>query len=241
VTISGSVEVCVDAGSITLTANVIYGIGPFDYLWSTGATTPSISENPAIGMSYYSVTVTDHGKSETVTDAFEVNGKASPANDFTPLVVNATVTISYDTADVSNFFIDYGDSSGFISSLTHTYVDNGNYTIHLYASNICGPAIVSKDVTISGIGVFVAEGNSLEFDVYPNPGNGAFTLSSAGITEPLSLMLFDLNGKMVYENRLGRAGAASSAQLNFTAMPKGVYSLQLLSGERSGFRKLAIY
>lgn len=48
-------ETCLGTGDGTATANVTAGTAPFTYLWSTGATTPSITGPPGT----YSVTMTD--------------------------------------------------------------------------------------------------------------------------------------------------------------------------------------
>ena len=48
-----------------LSANASGGVGPYTYLWSTGATTPTISDVPA---GFYSVTVTDFNSDQATDD-----------------------------------------------------------------------------------------------------------------------------------------------------------------------------
>jgi uncharacterized repeat protein (TIGR01451 family) len=76
VQIGGNTQVCI-GNSTTLTANIISGVGPYTYLWSTGANTPSISVSPTTTTSY-SVTVTGANACSAVASAtVEIGGMFS--------------------------------------------------------------------------------------------------------------------------------------------------------------------
>ena len=72
--------------------------------------------------------------------------------------------------------------------------------------------------------------------VYPNPGNGKFTLS--GGSTITSVEVFNLAGKMVYADYNFRPG--NSRQLDLTGCAKGVYILKINNGSKIQNSKLVI-
>ncbi len=64
--------------------------------------------------------------------------------------------------------------------------------------------------------------------VYPNPGNGLFTVVLPG-DGPWQLSVIDLQGRIIMQHtRQGLGGT-----LDLTAMPEGVYLLRVTGGNRT--------
>lgn len=85
-----------------------------------------------------------------------------------------------------------------------------------------------KDSVASGIGI--EEVNLINnFKVYPNPNNGVFTILNEGNSQYSNVKLLDVQGRVVYDNKLffARNGSNNVEVNNFTS---GVYVL-VLQGE----------
>ena len=98
------------------------------------------------------------------------------------------------------------------------------------------PAYLAIDCTI---GLEDADAVS-SFSVSPNPSNGLFKMNFASTqNETLNLNVRDVNGKVVYKDILNVNGNFTT-DLDFTSFAKGVYFLQIQSGENSRVEKLII-
>ena len=72
--------------------------------------------------------------------------------------------------------------------------------------------------------------SSANFMVYPNPSNGNFTLQtnlSIHENKPATLQLYDLGGRLIYSKILQE----QQTQLQLNHLAKGVYQMQLLTGD----------
>ena len=83
-----------------------------------------------------------------------------------------------------------------------------------------------------------------ELEVYPNPGNGRFTLRLAkGGAEGLnaSVIVLDALGSIIYENLLLPEKDTGTFELVLETMPKGLYVLSATIGGKNYIRKLMIH
>lgn len=72
----------------------------------------------------------------------------------------------------------------------------------------------------------VKENNSLssDFDVYPNPSNGTFTIKMNNFTEPKPLQVVSLEGKVVYSGELSN----SKSEIDLSFIDAGVYIVEVM-------------
>lgn len=84
----------------------------------------------------------------------------------------------------------------------------------------------------------VFEKDDISGVIFPNPGNGNFTLKTEGFSAgPLGLSIYDLRGNRVFEQELNSAEAAT---VNASVLPSGIYSVVIHNGEKSISTKLNI-
>ncbi len=99
------------------------------------------------------------------------------------------------------------------------------------------------NITISdSIPVGISDNDLLfnEFTLFPNPSNGEFTMTiQSEKTENLTLEVRDLSGKLVYTDLVTVSGTFRR-DLDFTSFAKGVYFMQLSSGNSTKVEKLII-
>jgi hypothetical protein len=87
--------------------------------------------------------------------------------------------------------------------------------------------------------------NELEVDELtfsPNPNDGKFNLqfSTSNQKDPLSVKIFDLQGKEVYNETINKFSGKYSKKIDISEKGKGTYILQILQGNKSKTNKVLI-
>lgn len=109
----------------------------------------------------------------------------------------------------------------------------GAIDTYVVVQTICG-LVKSDTVTVKTVPVGFREyGTALSFSIYPNPSNGSLTLTSLRGTKQ-SVKVYDLLGRVVYQNELSFTNNQASINLNTT---DGVYILELTDGEGNSSRQ----
>ncbi|HEX2900174.1 MAG TPA: PKD domain-containing protein, partial [Bacteroidia bacterium] len=148
------------------------------YLWSTGATTASISVGTP---GTYSVTCTAPNGCEgadtiVVTQFSAVQSAFTVDTSFCPQIVfvdNSTGATSWSWT--------FGDGSNSTAmSPIHIYQGNGTYTVTLTSTGLCGTATSTQSVPVNCL-VGLNLPNSLSISVFPNPNNGSFKVRFEGL------------------------------------------------------------
>ena len=214
--------------SVTLTATGGLGDGTFAYLWSTGATTPTITVTPT-GTSVYSVTISD-GCGTMADDSATVDITALPVAGFT-WIDNGDSTVSFFdmSTGATSWFWDFGDGgTDTIQNPTHDYGVNGDFIATLIVSNACG-----ADTFIDSTSILLSvSGLSTGFDarIYPNPNAGNFHLRIAGIQNAkLLLEVVTIFGQQVFVKEVIGNGHVLDLPIELDAS-KGVYFLRVSDG-----------
>ncbi len=194
----------------------------------------------------------------TASTAINVTGINCVAN--ANFSVAPTPTAQFWTAtpsfpwNVTNAVWSWGDgssSNGLYSS--HTYSAAGLYSICLSVTVSCGATsttcatysiskvsssaamiqinVVPPQLVEVGINDQLSLFNEVKF--YPNPNNGVLNVElNSERTEPYTINVMDLNGKVVYSGNSQRADQKTT-QIHLEYLPNGVYILQL---EQAGQR-----
>ncbi|WP_425391248.1 PKD domain-containing protein [Ekhidna sp.] len=129
-------------------------------------------------------------------------------------------TILPETAD--SFEWNFGDGTLNSTDLnpTHTYTENGDYTITLTVSNECGDESIVTSVTITNIDTTVPL--SVESDIlviYPNPTSEYLNVE---MDQPVEISVYGLNGKAYISKTL-----KNNKSLDISQLPDGQYIVQL--------------
>ncbi len=126
------------------------------WLWSFPGGSPSSStdQNPTVTYTapgVYSVTliVTNPAGSNTMTRTNYITVTTIPTPNFTFTVNGNNVAFNNTSSNASSYLWEFGDGdTSTLVNPTHTYASNGTYTVKLTAQNNCGPASITKTVTI---------------------------------------------------------------------------------------------
>ncbi len=99
------------------------------------------------------------------------------------------------------------------------YVDDSDY---LYISDGSNSAI--RKVTPRTSAVEDLNG-TLSFNVYPNPSDGKFSICLNGFSGTAKAVIYDIMGRIVYENNL----SGSKADVALEVLPTGIYQLKIIT------------
>lgn len=78
--------------------------------------------------------------------------------------------------------------------------------------------------------------------VYPNPGNGEYTLNILGLQNTeISYTVMDVSGKIISKNKLGNRSGDLNTSINIGEFADGVYTLIVNRGEEVNYIKLVKY
>lgn len=147
------------SGCAVLTVNFsdISSGNPVSWEWDFPGGTPSTStdQNPTVqyftpGVYDVTLVVTSAGGStSSFTQPAIITVNGAPSAGFTSSVNGSTVSFSNTSADATSYIWNFGDlSNSTEENPTHTYANDGVYTVTLSATNNCGTTIYEQTVTI---------------------------------------------------------------------------------------------
>lgn len=222
--------------SVTLDA----GNSGASYLWSTGATTRTVS---AGSTGTYTVIVTNtYGC--PATKSVQVSAGNLPAVDSVHGTVMPTnpggfTFTAANPRNVNTYVWDFGDGNTAVAqSPVHFYTATGTYTIKLYAINVCGVDTVIGHITVTAVtGVANIANASDVINVYPNPTRDYVMIdNNSGITLK-SVKVINVMGAKMYESAVDNK---QSFRVNTNAFAPGIYTLYIETSGGTVVRKLEI-
>jgi PKD repeat protein len=206
------------------------------YVWSTTATTSSIS----VGTSgTYSVTVTDVGGCQgvdtiVVTQFPAVQSSFTVDTSFCPQIVFVDNSVG---ASAWSWTFGDGDTSTFWSPI-HIYTGNGTYTVTLTVTGLCGTDVTTQTVPVNCL-VGLDLPSSLAITVYPNPNNGSFKVRFQGLETDAEIAIYNELGQEVFAKRVRGTGDVEEAvQLKRPAA--GTYFMKLKLGDATVMKKVLV-
>jgi hypothetical protein len=219
-------------GSVVLTAS-----GADTYLWSNGATTPSITVTA--GGSYTVTGTTTTGCSAT-SAATAVTVEPLPA---TPVITQSPAGTLTSSAATGNQW--YIGGSLIPGATGQTYVvtsaaQNGSYTVVTTSATGCASA-TSAAVTVTVTGTASAALTAAVL-VYPNPAHSACTVQVPAIAgaSKVELTLLNALGQMVQQRVLALPASGTRAELDLQHVASGVYLVRLQAGPTTVYKRLTI-
>jgi|GEM_PF-2566484 len=224
------------------------GAGFSSYLWSTGASTQTITANHA---GTYWVRVTNAAGC-TGTDTVVVDSSCGPhvipgclpIPYFRVLNVSLsnTVTIKDSSIRAVHYFWNFGDgdTTSAVGSQVHTYANTGVYTITLITCDSCGCDTFSKRVNVNATGISEISGLS-DVNLYPNPAsNGCVIKISAAQNLDVTLSVDNIIGATVQTSQWQIYSGENKYALDLSSLPAGMYTVTLRSASGTITRKLDI-
>ncbi len=128
-----------------------------NFTWNFLGGTPATSnlQNPTVvfstpGTFSASLTVNNSAGQNTASQSNIISVNGLPTANFSAATNGLTASFSNTSAGATTYFWDFGDGqNSTAANPNHTYFSDGNYTVQLTASNICGNTTTSQTVNIS--------------------------------------------------------------------------------------------
>jgi hypothetical protein len=145
----------------------------------------------------------------------------------------------------------FSDSTSTIDTVdnicyTYAYTHNKKYTItgvvHYEYENWLEPRNQSDIDSIVPAGIENYQSSFTDLNIYPNPNNGAFTVSVTvtGDAKNTDVSLTDLEGRLIYKEERAPSSGTTSFQVKTAGLDKGIYLLELNNSEGRTVKKVIV-
>ena len=219
--------------------------GADSYFWTFGSgATPSTdtSQGPLsvifndAGLFNVTLQATNQGGTTSATKTITVQDKPDPF--FTTTIQGYTVNFSLPiTSGADTWLWEFGDGdTSIVQNPVHTYDSSLVYQVSLYLENECGQSDTSISIDLSN--AFALNSiNKFDLIIYPNPGDGVFTLSGNNMLANADIIITDLNGKFIDQLSGNTSFNNGHIKIDLSQKPSGIYILQVKGAQtRQSFK-----
>ena len=214
--IAGSTSICVNANgtySVTNDPAVTSYTWTLPSGWTGSSTTNSINATSGA-----------NGGTITVTANNTCGASAQQLLTVSTTVIDNTVSLSGSTLTANQSGAVYqwiNCTAGNVpvsgaTSQSFTPASNGTYAVEIMHN---GCSELSSCIAVSSVGVESVAMNS--FDVYPNPGNGLYTISSKYALEPSQVKIYTASGQLI--NASAIVSQDKQLLIDISNQPEGIY------------------
>lgn len=214
--------ICIgESATLTVEGGALGDGGVWNWYSGSCAGTPigtgeSITVNPVTTTTYFVKVIGDCNTTTCVSKTITINPQ--PAM---PTIVNTDCVLSVALIDGINYkwYLDGVFITGATSN-TYTVTENGTYTVT--ATNATGCVATSEALDVTCQGLNVPSINATSIQIYPNPGNGNFTIDIDGIFGDIDVTITDITGQIIssQSHNISTANNKLPIELNVAA---GIY------------------
>jgi type IX secretion system substrate protein len=247
---SGLMNLCA-GGSATMWVGATYP----SYNWNTGEATRSITFNTA---NTYVVTVTNsNGCTGTASLAEMETTCNTPTNLQTTNIGSTSATANFNTAPCYYNYSIRECIHNTYNWVTYTFAPNDHYSLNGLAMGTTydwqirtncnsGQTIYSdwsavQTFSTSASRIADFETNPVTFNVYPNPANEQVTIAfSADNASIYSIRIIDMTGRIMQTEEVNSVAGDNMHTMGLNGLAKGIYILELRTGDDFNKVKLMI-
>ena len=230
VNVNGELQFCENAGSVTLVAT-----DGSSWLWSNGSTDNSITLSTAAESGLYSVTSFNVCNDQATSQDYSVNIFPQPA---APTITSNNGTYTSSIATGNQWYVNGVPVNG---ETNQTFTPNpqdvfgNNIYVTVTSADGCesDPSNAITSVTDLVLGVE-------NIDVFPNPNNGAFTVTMNGVdADEYTFTTRNVVGQVVDQNIYTISGEFTRA-FDLTNLESGFYFLTISKGQAESTYKIVV-
>lgn len=118
---------------------------------------------------------------------------------------------------------------------THLATQTGNYTVTYVLTDYVACVSTSPITTISALSITDQNDFNGVVKVFPNPSNGFFTIQANKIIETANIIVSDLNGRIVHQEK---AIGFENIILYLSSLQKGIYLLKMTTEKGDFVQKI---
>ncbi|HRC32389.1 MAG TPA: M43 family zinc metalloprotease [Bacteroidia bacterium] len=209
------------------------------YLWSTTATTQSIT---AITAATYKVTVTNNsGCTSTSTKKVVISNPSASFTANGPLTFCNGGSVTFTANSGTGFTYKWKNGASYINNATsQTYVATtaGIYRVEITNSVGCSKLSGSKTVTINCREEHNTNGfDGLNLTVEPNPAQNYINLIFDSEYENASISILNISGQQLYNKNMQTDNGAIEDVLDISFLPPAVYIVRVSTGDVTNYAR----
>lgn len=226
----------------------VSGIG-----WSGSSSTNSINVVVGTGVGTISVRPVNACGTGSPYTLSAINPLAAPTATFALsshiVNVHSTVNIIYTGVAPTGSTYSWNFSGGFATPGTGSgpqtvyWNTPGQYLVFLTVSNGAGCSAAYADTVdvLNGTGIQNVNIQNIDASIIPNPNNGTFDiLFSESVTQPISIKLYDMLGRVAYSNDFANA-VNKKLPIETNNLPAGTYTVTIYVDQSAITKKVTIY
>ncbi|HTL82838.1 MAG TPA: T9SS type A sorting domain-containing protein, partial [Bacteroidia bacterium] len=212
----------------------------FGYLWSTGATTPSIVINSPGG--FFWVTVTEAISGCSITDSAQIDVNIPPVATFSlpATICSADAAFAMNGSPAGGVYTGPGVAGNMFNPTT---AGPGTFTISYVYTDPSGCSDSVADViTVSPCTGVQEQSLAAGMGVYPNPttnGQFTFTIQGSNYSEVL-IEVTTVEGKIVYSDKVSDVKGDLVKPINLWSNANGVYFLRVNADGQTYVQKIVM-
>ncbi len=221
---------------MTLTAK-----GGDTYRWSNGATTKSIIVGP-LESKIFSVTVYKNGCEDS--DSVQVSIKQNDVVNNSPAKANAGEDITICIGESVNLHAEGGNSYIWNTGDTDKDIIVSPKRTTMYTLKATKGGVTDSDtviVTVENCKNELTKGElDNNFKVFPNPSTGILNVNISNLNNDLNLILINLNGSIVFTDKVNSIKGGYTKQIDLSGFAKGVYFVRLFNSNQNMIKKILL-
>ncbi len=222
-----------------------------DYSWNFGpGTSPESASGPGPHDVYFldpgvnTVTLIASNAAGSDTSTIDITVEGNPIADFTSNDLGDGVIAFTNNSEFGiSYLWDFGDgNSSMEENPTHTYSENGNYTVTLTVTNACGEKVAEEQLGVTVVAT-ATQFNPQSVKLLPNPTSGDFQIQVAGFqVEPFNIAIYDIRGRLIQTPTIKQYSARTQTtfDINGTQLVKGVYLIKVSTPDGLVTKKLVV-
>ena len=223
--------------------------GPTSWTWLLEGAEPSMSneQNPVVTYNEpgtYSVTLSvSNAIGNNVVNMTEVIViSAEPTASFNVDETAGFVDFTNTSVGADTYAWDFGD--GEVSdeeSPVHNYATAGTYTVTLTTTNECGTATETFEVVVEGVNAVQDLAGVSNFNLFPNPNPGKFTMLLEGEgRDKVTVTFLNVLGQELEMHEVDFGAGYLNKEFNLSGFVNGVYFARLTIDGQAEYHKFVI-
>ena len=247
---TSSATISWDENSFAESYEVLYNFGDGFATVSTTSNSITLDMGAASSYDFYVRTICDGGLESEWSDLQSFTVSCDEPSNISFINDGTNLTIDWD-GNAPEYWLIYNYGSGWTyaypteSEITISDVPVGS-TIYIYLRALCDVdnnfvSSWASDVYTTVSGGKIAQMESPEFEVYPNPTSGKVTISF--VDEQMAdrqLLIIDAYGKEVYREQISSEIINNQFIIDLSNYSKGVYIVKILSDNATFTRRLIL-
>lgn len=214
-------------------------VGQGSYFWSpTGTTGPVLFAQTS---GNYGVNYVDNMGCQSY-DEIRIDVVDEPEARFNYFNLYYSVAFNDQSADARSYLWVFGDGdSSTVANPTHRYPGPNRYRVQLYVENDCGTDMYEDVINIGALPGFAENLEVGEFNVYPNPNTGNFSITMNASAEDYSIEVMNVEGKVVFNTALeNTVPGINTVEVNLNEVSTGVYFVRVTGQNDTKVQKINI-